>query len=257
MNSRIETFHQMERHFFSLISMELLSLEGLKACNSGMPIPALNPVFYSGKSTLLGAEIYQCKRFYESHSTPWALVVPDYLLDTEADKVLAQSGFLSIDQGVAMYLPIGDLGISELVSDLLIRRMDNEMDTWILPTIPAFESTEEIAKIYRVRHQEAIEKSPGIYHFSGFIQEQIVCSLTLTVMGDSARIDDVATFPKHQKKGYATQLILSVLQTLKDSNISWCFLEASADGLNIYKKIGFRELFKNLYYEEQCQYEQN
>ncbi|WP_237739112.1 hypothetical protein [Legionella pneumophila] len=97
MNSRIETFQQMEWHFFSLISMELLSLEGLKACNSGMPIPALNPVFYSGKSTLLGAEINRCKRFYESHSTPWALVIPDYLLDAEADKVLAhQDSYLLI-----------------------------------------------------------------------------------------------------------------------------------------------------------------
>ncbi|HAT6976851.1 TPA: GNAT family N-acetyltransferase [Legionella pneumophila] len=257
MNSRIEIFHQMERHFFSLISSKLLSLESLQACYSGVPIPALNPVFYSGKSHLLGAEIYQCKRFYESHSTPWALMVPDYLSDTKTDNVLAQSGFLSIDQGVAMYLSIRDLGVPGLESDLLIKRMDNEMETWILPTIPAFESTEDIAKIYRVRHQEAIEKSPEIYHYSGFIQEQIVSSLTLTVMGDSARIDDVATFPKHQKKGYATQLILSVLQILKDTNISWCFLEASADGLNIYKKIGFRELFKNLYYEEQCQYEQN
>ncbi|MCK1858280.1 hypothetical protein MXE00_07800 [Legionella pneumophila] len=173
MNSRIETFHQMERHFFSLISVELLLLEGLQACNSGMPIPALNPVFYSGKWTLLRPEIYQCKRFYESHSTPWALVVPDYLSDTEADKVLAQSGFLSIDQGVAMYLPIGDLGISELVSDLLIRRMDNEIDTWILPTIPAFESTEEIAKIYRVRHQEAIEKSRGFLIFPGLFKSKL------------------------------------------------------------------------------------
>ncbi|HIG0328958.1 TPA: GNAT family N-acetyltransferase [Legionella pneumophila] len=257
MNSCIESFHKIERHFFSLISMKLLSLEGLQACSSGVPTSTLNPVFYSGKPYLLGAEIYQCKRFYESHSTPWALLVPDYLSDTKTDKVLAQSGFLSIDQGVAMYLSIADLGVSELESDLLIKRMDNEMDTWILPTIPAFESTEEIAQIYRVRHQEAIEKSSDIYHFSGFVQEQIVCSLTLTVMGDSARIDDVATFPKHQKKGYATQLILSVLQTLKATNISWCFLEASADGLNIYKKIGFRELFKNLYYEEQYQYGQN
>ncbi|HAT8178260.1 TPA: GNAT family N-acetyltransferase [Legionella pneumophila] len=251
MNNRIESFHQMERHFFSLISRELLSLEGLQACSSGVPIPALNPVFYSGKSHLLGAEISQCKCFYESHSTPWALIVPDYLSDAKTDNVLTQSGFLSIDQGVAMCLSIRDLGISDFESDLLIRCMDKEMETWILPTIPAFESTEEIAKIYRVRHQEAIEKSSEIYHFSGFIQEQIVCSLTLTVMGDSARIDDVATFPIYQKKGYATQLILSVLQTLKDTNISWCFLEASANGLNIYKKIGFRELFKNLYYEEQ------
>ncbi|HFH8697225.1 TPA: GNAT family N-acetyltransferase [Legionella pneumophila] len=257
MNSRIESFHKIERHFFSLISTTLLSLEGLQACSSGVPTSTLNPVFYSGKSHLLGTEIYQCKRFYESHSVPWALMVPDYLSDTKTDNVLAQSGFLSIDQGVAMYLSIRDLGMPGLESDLLIKRMDNEMQTWILPTVPAFESTEEIAQIYRVRHQEAIEKSSDIYHFSGFIQEQIVCSLTLTVMGDCARIDDVATFPKYQKNGYATQLILSELQILKDTNISWCFLEASADGLNIYKKIGFRELFKNLYYEEQYHYEQN
>lgn len=257
MNSPMETFHQIERHFFSLISTDLLLLQTLNACISEVPVSTLNPAFYLGDYHLLEADICKCKRFYKGYSTPWTLVVPEYLSNSQIINLLTRSGFHYIDQGVAMYLAVRDLEIPELESDLLVRRMDKDIGTWILPSIPAFDSTEEIAAIYRLRHQEAIQKSSEIYHFSGFIQDEIVSSLTLTIEGEGARIDDVATFPNYQNKGYATQLILSTLQVLKESNIPWCFLEASNVGLNIYKKIGFHELFKNHYYEEHDQYDQN
>ena len=71
----------------------------------------------------------------------------------------------------------------------------------------------------------------------------------LSICNDIARIDDVATIPEFQKKGYATKLMCEVLSFANKLNVKKCFLGASQDGLNIYKKIGFKELFTNHYYE--------
>jgi ribosomal protein S18 acetylase RimI-like enzyme len=77
-----------------------------------------------------------------------------------------------------------------------------------------------------------------------------VCSLTLSLSENDARIDDVATMPEHQKQGHATNLIYAALQKAKQLNVSQCFLEASGSGFNLYKRIGFNTLFKNHYYEK-------
>ena len=97
----------------------------------------------------------------------------------------------------------------------------------------------------------ALDAGTTLYHLSGFIDDQIISSLTLSLTDDHARIDDVSTIPTHQKKGYATALMKEAVNYAKQLKARTCFLEASDAGLSIYQQIGFSELFKNCYYEIQ------
>ena len=113
-----------------------------------------------------------------------------------------------------------------------------------------FESTIEIIDSYRKRHEIASQSGAKLYHFSGFIKNDPVCSLSLSLCGHNVRIDDLATTPAYQRKGYATQLVHAAIDFAKTLNASKCFLEASADGLSLYQKIGFKELFINRHYQQ-------
>jgi ribosomal protein S18 acetylase RimI-like enzyme len=127
--------------------------------------------------------------------------------------------------------------------------MSDDLSTWSVPLIYGFESTPEITAVYTQRHQEALAKCHGMYHFSGFLKGEVVVSMTLTVKDSYARIDDVATLPAFQRRGYASAMITYALLKAKELSIKTCFLEASDDGLNIYKRIGFQPLFMNYYYQ--------
>ena len=127
--------------------------------------------------------------------------------------------------------------------------MQDSMDEWSIPVTLGFESTFEKMQPYTFRHQVAAKGSNTIMHFSGFVDNQAICSLTLTFCDDNVRIDDVATIPQYQRKGYATQLLIAALTHAKSLGSQICFLEASNDGLSVYQHIGFKALFKNHYYE--------
>lgn len=62
-------------------------------------------------------------------------------------------------------------------------------------------------------------------------------------------IDDIATIPDFQKKGYTTGLMHAALKHAQQLNIEQCFLEASSSGLGLYKRMGFKELFINNSYK--------
>lgn len=73
-------------------------------------------------------------------------------------------------------------------------------------------------------------------------------SLTLSLHNDLARIDDLGTLPSYQKQGFATELVHFALEQAKNLKANYCFLEASESGLSLYKKIGFKSLFKRQYF---------
>jgi ribosomal protein S18 acetylase RimI-like enzyme len=242
----IKAFHQTEAHFFSHVSKNQLKLSSLDAYYTGVSSYGLNPVFYKGQ-TNLKADLSQCNRFFSSQNTPWVLVIPEYSKDSDLNTYLSESGFSHEVEGVAMYLVLASLNPPPKKQVLSFRIMNNDIDVWNLPSIDAFESTPEIAEVYATRHKEALEKGANMMHISGYLGDKIVSSMTITFDGSFARIDDVATLPSEQKKGFAAELMRYALELAQEQGITHCFLEASTDGLGLYQKLGFQELFKNDY----------
>jgi GNAT superfamily N-acetyltransferase len=118
----------------------------------------------------------------------------------------------------------------------------------MMPLIGAFESTFEICSIYANIHEQALKKNINLRHFSLYKQEKPIASITLSLINDVARIDDVGTLPEFQGKGYATHLMCYALSEAKRLGACHCFLESSDSGLGVYQKLRFEPLFKNNIY---------
>ncbi|CEG58515.1 GNAT family N-acetyltransferase [Legionella fallonii] len=249
-SSQIKAFHHAESNFFSLISGSCLECEHMIAFASEVQASGLNPVFLTQPiDESCVNEISSCRSFYMAKKIPWAFIVPEYFYGEHINGLLQKQRLFQVDIGVAMVLSLPDFIVPSAKNSLQIKIMEDDLQTWSIPLIYGFESTPEITGVYTQCHQLAALKNNKLYHFSGFINETVVSSLSLSLSGHNARIDDVATMPDQQKKGYATELIYTALQYLQQLKIETCFLEASSSGLTTYERIGFKVLFKNYYYE--------
>ncbi len=80
-------------------------------------------------------------------------------------------------------------------------------------------------------------------HFLGTQEGEPICAITLTFLDDGVRIDNVSTTPTHQRLGYSTQMMQFSMNLAHILGYKYCVLEASADGLNVYQRLGFNEIF--------------
>ena len=251
MNSEFNAFHQAENNFFCMVSFSKIDYGDLVSYATGVQASGLNPTYVNEIEEQFSEHVTRCQAFYNQRELPWTLAIPDYLYEKSIE-VLLQKHLLELAwKETAMMALIDNITTPVTHSPLSVKEMKGDLNIWSIPLIHGFESTPEVTKVYTIRHELASQSGARIHHFSGFIDDTVVCSLTLSLCNENARIDDVATIPAFQKKGYATQLMCEALNFAKKLNVKKCFLGASENGLNIYKKIGFNELFINHYYEQQ------
>ncbi|KTD77184.1 GNAT family N-acetyltransferase [Legionella waltersii] len=245
---QIHFFHELENYFFSLVSSNTIDYGTMKLYETGVLTSGLNVVFVNQIEDDFSIKLNQCKDYFGQRKLPWSLVIPEHAQRySKQDKVLEQEYELSgIGVGMGMKSIPSELIVPE--TPLHFKEMSDDLQAWSVPLIYGFESTPEVTAVYTQRHHEAMVKCAGIYHFSGFLDGEVVVSMTLTVQGAYARIDDVATLPAFQRRGFASAMIVYALRKAIELNVKTCFLEASDDGLNIYKRIGFQPLFMNYYY---------
>lgn len=250
MSSIVKAFHHAETNFFSMMSMNTVIYNSITAFATGVPVSNLNPAIVNRINDKFQTNLDNCKSFYNEQKLPWALIIPEYLFDKSLENLLQNNEFNLNDEGVAMMLALKDIQPYTLNTKLKVKTMENDLATWSIPLLHGFESVPAITDVYTNQHQIASKNTSNIRHFSGFIDNTVVCSLTLSIVEQHARLDDIATMPNYQKQGFATTLIHAVLDNATGLNIKNCYLEASSSGLNVYKRIGFKPIFKNYYYEK-------
>lgn len=251
MNKKFNAFHKAESNFFSLVSVTKTDYGNLIAFTTGVQASGLNPAIVNRLDDSFATNLTACKLFYSQQKLPWALVLPEYFYNETIHSLIQEHSLRLTGKGVAMAVELENIQLPSPTVSLTIKDMQDDLHTWSIPLIHGFESTPEVTEVYTKRHSEAIKAGAPLHHFSGFINDMVVCSLSLSLCGENARIDDVSTMPAYQKQGFATALIFSALKHAKQLNAHTCFLEASDSGLSLYKRAGFNELFINHYYEMQ------
>ena len=252
MTSVINLFHQAEDYFFSGISQKCIDFDRVaKAYMTEVPIASLNPVYIKTKCDI--TEIIRKSHVFFPGDHPFEIILPKEFCISNIKKTLKKLDYVQIAKSTPMVVSLienVDYGDNDNNKDFIIR-LDQSLKDWMVPMISAFESTLEMTFLYSKTHKNALTQGYRFKHFCLYIDKQPISSITLSMQGNSARIDDVGTIPLYQKKGYATKLIKHALCEAKKLGLSYCFLEASDSGLSIYKKLGFCPLLKNNIYSKQ------
>lgn len=250
-----KSFYNMESYFFNSISQDTLIFDATAvAFLSGVLAPNFNPLSIRKDVTTLDSIVEQSKRLYDNHQCPWMVSLSETLDSPKTSAILNKAGLDFGEKSVTMFLPIGAQARSTSakakdVHENNIKSVNNNLEDWMIPLVEAFESSFEICNPYAVVHARALSNGANFHHFTAYENNRPVSSITLSVNGHNARIDDVSTLPAYQNRGYATALMNHVLSEAQKMGCTHCFLEASDQGLSVYEKIGFQSLFKNhIYY---------
>jgi ribosomal protein S18 acetylase RimI-like enzyme len=241
-------FRQAEDYFFRGVSIHCLDREGVTAYMTGVPVKSLNLAYVRQGAALKEETLGQINQFYAHQNLPFELVVPKDLCVPSVEDRLKMLGYGETDASGCMAIRLSYRSASSFDEEVIIQANNANLNDWMVPLVEAFESTLGITAQYTLSHERALEKGVTLYHFSLYHKDQPVSSLTLSVQGTVARIDDVGTLPEFQGKGYATHLVTYALAEAANQGVVHCFLESSVSGLPIYEKIGFKPLFQNRIY---------
>lgn len=240
-----DLFYKAEHYFFEAISKRFCSFDDYAtAYYTAIKDEPNNILFIRNTMPSLPQLLDKASAFFKSDDAHWSVEIPQHLCSETYIKELANYGFHPTEIAVAMALSL-DINTLSKQSILDIRPMNHLLDEWVIPLIAYPSTTVEINKEYQARHEHALKCGYAFNHFSLYEESQVISSLTISINQELARIDDVATLPEFQGKGFATKLMKYALNYAAENGAKYCFLEASQMGLSIYKKIGFKILFEN------------
>ncbi len=240
-------FYALEDHFSSSISIKKhLFAEGFIAYIGGIDEAKFNVFLQRLPHPQPEELIDEVKNFFKKNAIPgWVYVVPKNLDTPALQKALKGHGIVFDEASTVMYCALSNPVQSAVEPELplIIQSADVNKAGWLQIMKNAFGGTDETNAQYAQALDRAKAKGTNMLHFLGCQDGEPICAITLTFLDDGVRIDNVSTTPTHQRLGYSTQMVQFSMNLAHALGYKHCVLEASADGLGVYQRLGFSELF--------------
>jgi len=151
-------------------------------------------------------------------------------------------GFQPAEKTTAMVLNLS--GFVSSTDDRSVQiSLTRNLAHWAVPLGNAFSMAPEGVARYQARHQRALEAGQSLHHFILSTEGQVRCSLTLSMWNGEARLSDFGTLVDFRARGYGTRLLQAALLHAASLGARRCFLEATMEGISLYRKLGFEGLF--------------
>lgn len=236
-------YHRTEAHFFSATCPLHRSFNAcVSAYFADEVVNEWNLLFVRVGSEPLGVGMAACEQLIRSVVLPVRIVIHQEKVEELAQSLQAM-GFIFVQKTSAMVLDLKSFtaAVRTPVSDTI--SLTQSLDDWAAPLGSAFGLTAEGVARYQARHQVAIDRGEGFYHFALSVEGRPVSAITLSMCDGLARLNDMGTHIEFRGRGYATRLIQVALAHAVSLGVQTCFLEASNDGFLLYRSFGFQALF--------------
>lgn len=178
-------------------------------------------------------------------------IIPDSMLITPNTKptnlaeILSREGFIinNADPCMMMYLDKYKRNASDradfLVSDVITI---NQLADWLSIVNSALFGCDLVT----LKQFNDILTLDNTYFYLGLLNDKPVTACMTIVHSDTSVLEMVATLEEHRKKGFASAVIDKALTDLRQKCLKTVSLRAEADGVGVYKKLGFKECFKRV-----------
>jgi GNAT superfamily N-acetyltransferase len=209
--------------------------------------PFLNVLFDTRiERTNSSAVVASANDFFNPHQIPWGW----FIVPASYDNDLEKQGFTLLEEAPAMYFDLSNQ-LPDVKSDFIsIQEVAayDDLTIWIQPINEGFEAKED-DDAYRKLNADILQKGEKkLRHFVAYYKEQLAASGTLFLSDEAVMLHNVATKTAFKRYGIATALTLHMMQTAKKLGFQHCYLDASEDAFNLYKKIGFKVYCTTLIY---------
>lgn len=175
-------------------------------------------------------------------------IMPDSILITpntqppNLAELLSQKGFSIDDPGSCMMMRIDDYVSQTTFSNNIevINVLNKEqLRTWLdIVNVALFD-----CELVTIEQFNDILNLDNTYFYLGILEGKAVTSCMTILDGDTSVLELVATLKEYRRKGIATVTIDKALIDLRKRDIKTISLRAETSGINVYRRIGFKECF--------------
>ncbi|MBD2780986.1 GNAT family N-acetyltransferase [Xenorhabdus sp. 38] len=247
LSKAILAHHKIEDYFFSSVSQICKHVcDDVRIYITGVEVHTLNFLLLMDNHVQIADPLQKGIQWMDEK-----IDLPFSIIAIEPDKqilsVIGQTGFVFDPDGITIAMQL-DLMNWQLKNALAVgyevRCVDHCLSDWAGPIKSAFEIGDLLSEQYQQCHQAALDAGKDLQHYTLYVEGKPVCALTLSKQDNIIRLDEIGTLVEEQRKGYASALIIHVLNEAKQQGVTACYLEASQDGNGVYQRIGFKPLFE-------------
>jgi len=162
---------------------------------------------------------------------------------SELEGALIRQGLVQGEVIPGMAIDLRDIGHSPIPSGLKIKRVRGTSSLELCSEVVSrgFGLPQEIDEGFR-NLIHGLGLSPKRQWFLALLNGKPVSSAFLVLHDDAAALYCIATLPEARGKGIGTAITNEALLAAKRAGLEAAVLEASAKGLALYERMGFREI---------------
>jgi len=238
-NVREKLAYIPERH----PDMSVIEVGSTLVVNSSLPSDTFNTAFGGVINMTIARAVFH---LFQKRKFPMAWWLGPSSQTRSTDKFLRGAGFCHQSNDIAMAANLSALPAYQYPDNIEIRKCEMEKDFHdfgeVLSSVFSLPlEADQVRKYYQKFHLVPPALRTKLSLFVGYVDGKPVSTSAL-FLTDCAGIFDISTRPEQRKKGYAKALLYRALLEAKLLGQEVAVLQASSDGLNIYKKFGFQQV---------------
>ncbi len=178
-------------------------------------------------------------------------IMPDSILITPSTEpenlaeLLSQKGFSTDASGSCMMMGIDDyvskIPYSNNINVISVCNIE-QLKTWLDIVNAALFGCELVT----IEQFSDILNLGNTYFYLGILDGKAVTSCMTITQDDTSVLEMVATLEEYRHKGVATATIDKAIIDLRKKNVKTISLRAETDGINVYRRMGFKECFARI-----------
>ncbi|HDR3649399.1 TPA: GNAT family N-acetyltransferase [Bacillus anthracis] len=219
------------------------------AVDCGLPTDTFNIITLLNNDLSEGIEkLYKVVNNYNQKKFPMSVWFWDDRKEKIIKSELTKIGLKEAEQNIAMVANLKTIHPTiNMPKDFKIQKAfsPGQIKNFGEALASLFGTSEEGIHVQAFYNQTAsidLWNSGNMKLYLGLYKDEVVSVGSLVCTKDSVGIYDIATKEEMRGKGFGSTMFHYLLQEAKKLNVAQCVLQASPDGINIYKKAGFQSV---------------
>lgn len=232
------------------------------AVDCGLPADTFNIITLLNNDLTVGIEkLYKVVNNYNQKKFPMSVWFWDEKRESNIKNELIKLGLKEAEQNIAMVADLKTIHptINMSVSFTIQKASSaGQIKNFGETLANLFGTSEEGGHVQAFYNQTApfdLWNSENMKLYLGLYKGEVVSVGSLVCTKESIGIYDIATKEEMRGKGFGSTMFNYLLQEAKELNVAQCVLQASPDGITIYKKAGFQSVGQMTVFENRHLFE--
>ena len=159
-------------------------------------------------------------------------------------ELLVASGLVAAETELAMALPLSELAVPATSSELAIERVRTEAQLRDFANINAANWSPpdaQLVEFYRRAAPALLAPDSPLRFYVGYRDGEPVATAEATIGDGVVGLYNICTLEAQRGRGFGSALTLQPLLDARTEGMAAAILQASADGVGLYRRLGFRD----------------